>query len=122
MTKLELAERCQASPMLIDQYIRDGVIAPTWITKDGGRAGKTLDLHPMSAAAVVLMTMLGQAFGGNSPTPKRIVRALHQKIETQWRSPETTDLTVDQELESGETLTVTIRTKFIEKARALVAA
>lgn len=121
MTKVELAERCQASPMLIDQYVRDGVIAPTWITKLG-RAGKTLDLHPMSAAAVVLMSMLGQAFGGNSPTPKRVVRALHQKIETQWRSQETTDLTVEQELESGEMLLVTIRTQFIEKARALVAA
>ncbi len=121
MTKIELAERCQASPMLIDQYVRDGVIAPTWITKLG-RAGKTLDLHPMSAAAVVLMAMLGEALGGNSPTPKRVVRALHQKIEVQWRNPEPTDLTVDQELESGEILQVTIRTRFIEKARALVAA
>jgi hypothetical protein len=122
MTKLETAERCRVTPALIDQLVRDETIPPHFVTKEG-RAGKLIHLAPAAAAVVVLLQILQAAMGEQSPTPKKVVKALIPKIQQRWMNPQMQDnLVVDQELDGGDVLQVSIRPTFITRARELVGA
>jgi hypothetical protein len=131
MTKLELIDRFNRgegdgalTAAALDQLIRDETIPAHFVTKDG-RAGKLIHLAPATAAIVVLLQILQGAMGEQSPTPKKVVRALVPQIERAWRNPQMDlgELMFDQEFGdgSGRVLNVIIRPTFIEKARALVA-
>ena len=117
LTKNQLAEICGITPPLVRQLTRDGTIAPRFVVRGAAPNVRRVMFRPEAVASVLLLEELQNIFGVQSPTPKRTVAQLTDRIEARWLSP---DEPVELQIRSGS-VTVSADLGFLRRAQQLIA-